>query len=91
MCMRKPCRYHSQGRKVRKACIKTVVKLPARAEVMDRAAVQGAHVGEVPTCRGRARVPSGRGVAYVYSSTRVVHAVVYGYYACTVAHVWSVQ
>ena len=44
----------------------------------------------VPTWRERARVPIGRGVAYVYSITRVVHAVVYGYYACTVAHVWSV-
>ena len=44
----------------------------------------------VLTCRERARVPIGRGVAYVYSSIRVVRSVVYGYYACTVAHVWSV-
>ena len=42
-------------------------------------------------CKERARVPIGRCVAYVYSSTRVVRAVVYGYYACTVAHVLSVQ
>ena len=45
----------------------------------------------VPTCRKRARVPIGRCVAYVYSSTRVVRAVVYGYYACTVAHVSSMR
>ena len=42
---------------------------------------RGAHV------QGRARVPIGRGVAYVYSSTRVVRAVFYGYYARKVAHV----
>ena len=35
-------------------------------------------------------MPIGRCVAYVYSSTSDVRAVVYGYYACTVAHVWSV-
>ena len=40
----------------------------------------------VPTCRERARVPMGRCVAYVYSSTRVVRAVVYDYCACTVVH-----
>ena len=44
----------------------------------------------VHTCRERARVPIGRGAAYVYSSTRVVRAVAYEYYACTVAHVFSV-
>ena len=31
----------------------------------------------VPTCRERARVPIGRRAAHVYSSTRVVRAVVY--------------
>ena len=41
----------------------------------------------VPTCRERARVLIGRGVAYVYSSTRDVPAAVDGYYVCKVSHV----
>ena len=44
----------------------------------------------VSTCNKRARVPIGRGVPYVYNSTRVIRAVVYGYYACIVTQVWSV-
>ena len=33
----------------------------------------------------------GRGMAYLYSSTRVVRVVAYGYYACKVVHLWSVR
>ena len=43
----------------------------------------------VPTCRERTRVPIGRCVAYVYSSTRVVRAVVCKHHACTVVHTRS--
>ena len=43
----------------------------------------------VSTCRKRARVLTGRGVAYVYSSTRVVRAVVCKHHACTVLHTCS--
>ena len=43
----------------------------------------------MPMCRERARVLIGRGVAYVYSSTSVVRAVVGSYYACTAAHTCS--
>ena len=52
--------------------------------------MHGANIGGVPTYRERTRMPSGRGVAYVYNNTLVVRAVVYSYYACTVAHVRSV-
>lgn len=45
----------------------------------------------VPTCRNKTHIPIGCGVTYVYRSTRVFCAIVYGYYACTVAHVWSVR
>ena len=45
----------------------------------------------VPMCKERALVLIGRRVAHVYSSTRVARAVVYEYYACTVAHVSAVQ
>ena len=68
-----------------------VVLLPTRAEVIDWAAGTVYTWAGKPTCRERARVPIGRCVAYVYSSTRVARAVVYGYYARTVAHVWSVR
>ena len=54
-------------------------------------AAHDVHVGEVPTCGERACVPIGRGVMYVYSSTRVVCAVSCGYYACTVMHTCSVR
>ena len=43
----------------------------------------------VPTCRERAGVPIGRCVAYVYSSTRVVRAVVCKHHACTVVRTCS--
>ena len=66
----------------------SVVQLPAGAEFIDRAAVHGAHVGGVP-CKECTRVQIGRGVAYVYSTTRVVRALIYGYYACTAAHTCS--
>ena len=42
-------------------------------------------------CRERARVPPGRGVAYVYNSTRVVRGIVYTCYVCALAHVSSVR
>ena len=56
-------------------------------EVMHPAAGTVYSWAVVPTCRERARVPIGCGVAYVCNSTRVIRAVVYGYYACTVAQV----
>ena len=40
---------------------------------------------------GSARVPIGRFVAYVYSSTRVARGVVYACYVCAMAHVSSVR
>ena len=40
-------------------------------------------------CRERARAPTGRGVAYVSSSTRVVREVVCKHHACTVVHTCS--
>ena len=40
----------------------------------------------VPTCRERACVPIGGGVTYVYSTTRVLPAVVGSYCACIVAY-----
>ena len=43
----------------------------------------------VPTCRERARVPIDRCMAYVYSSTRVVRAVVCKHHACIVVHTCS--
>ena len=43
----------------------------------------------VPTGREGARVPIGRGVAYVYSSTRVVRAVICKHHAFTVVHTCS--
>ena len=43
----------------------------------------------VGTCRERARVPIGRGVAYVCGSTSAVRAVGRSHYACTVAHTCS--
>ena len=45
----------------------------------------------MPTCRERARVPTGRGVPYVYISARVVRAVVYACYVWALAHVSSVR
>ena len=72
-------------------CVGAVVQLPARAQVIDRAAGSVYTWARVPTCRKRARVPSSRCVAYVYSRTRVVRAAVYEYYACTVAHVSAVR
>ena len=66
-----------------------VVYLRARAAAINLATGTVYTWAGVPTCRERARVPTGCCVAYVYSSTRVVRAVVYGYYACTVAHTCS--
>ena len=43
----------------------------------------------VPTCKERARVPIGRCVAYVYSITRFLRAVVFKHHACTVVHTCS--
>ena len=43
----------------------------------------------VPTCRERARAPIGRCLGHVYSTTRVVRAVVYTRYVCALAHVSS--
>ena len=37
------------------------------------------------------RAPIGRCVAYVYSSTRVVRAVLYACYVCVIAHMSSVR
>ena len=70
---------------------RTVTQRPVRAKVGDPAVGTVYTWAGVPTCRERARVRIGRGVAHVYSSTRVVRAVVYEYYARTVAHVWSVR
>ena len=46
---------------------------------------------KVSTYGERARLPIGRGVGYVCSSTRVVRAVGRSCYACTVAHVFAAQ
>ena len=72
------------------ARVRTVALQPVRAKVGDPAVGTVYTWAGVPTCRERARVPIGRCGAYVYSSTHVIHAVVYKYYACTVAHVSAV-
>ena len=45
----------------------------------------------MPMCRERTRVPTGRGVAYVYSSTSVIRVVVYACYVYALAHVSPVR
>ena len=70
---------------------RTVAQRPVRAKVGDLAVGTVYTWAGVPTCRESARVLIGRCVVHVYSGTRVVRAVVYEYYTCTVPHVWSVR